>query len=161
KRAELLPRRIAVARQVAGEHRVTLVLKTARSLVAGPAGEVAIVPTGNPGMATGGTGDVLTGLIAGLLARGVPPGLAARAGAYVHGLAGDIAAARVGPEAMLAGDLLDCLPEAIRQVKTGKNVRQFGGSAVQLFADPDGTAGQPTPLRSAVRGGDGRTAERY
>lgn len=127
-RAELLPRRITVAQRVASDHHVTLVLKMARSLIAGPAGEVAIVPTGNPGMATGGTGDVLTGLIAGLLARGVAPGPAAHAGAYVHGLAGDIAAGRMGQEAMLAGDLLDCLPEAIRQVKTGKGVRPFGGS---------------------------------
>jgi NAD(P)H-hydrate epimerase len=159
-RAEVLAQRIALAPQVAADHHVTLVLKMARSLIAGPEGSVAIVPTGNPGMATGGTGDVLTGLIAGLLARGVPPGPAAHAGTYVHGLAGDIAAARVGQEAMLAGDLLDCLPEAIRQVKTGKCVRQFGGSGVRLFAEPDGTAEQPTPLRSAVRGGDSRTAER-
>jgi NAD(P)H-hydrate epimerase len=70
-------------------------------------------------MATGGTGDVLTGVIAGLIAQGVAPPLAARAGAYVHGLAGDLAAGRLGPEAMLAGDLLDALPEAIGQVKSG------------------------------------------
>jgi ADP-dependent NAD(P)H-hydrate dehydratase / NAD(P)H-hydrate epimerase len=149
-RDELLPRRIAMARRVATDHHVTLVLKMARSLIADPAGEVAIVPTGNPGMATGGTGDVLTGLIAGLLARGIAPGPAARAGAYVHGLAGDIAAARMGQEAMLAGDLLDCLPEAIREVKTGRSVRPFDGSAVRPFADPEGTAEQP----------NGRTAER-
>jgi NAD(P)H-hydrate epimerase len=70
-------------------------------------------------MATGGTGDVLTGLIAGLVAQGVALDLAARAGAYVHGAAGDLAASRLGQEAMLAGDLLDRVPEAIQQVKTG------------------------------------------
>ncbi|HSB77584.1 MAG TPA: NAD(P)H-hydrate dehydratase [Candidatus Methylomirabilis sp.] len=123
-RAEVLARRLALAPQVAADQHVTLVLKMARSLIAGPEGEIAIVPTGNPGMATGGTGDVLTGLIAGLLARGVPSGPAAQAGAYVHGLAGDIAAARLGQEAMLAGDLLDCLPEAIRQVKAGVRLEQ-------------------------------------
>jgi NAD(P)H-hydrate epimerase len=68
----------------------------ARTLVGDPTGAVAIVPTGNPGMATGGTGDVLTGLIAGLIARGIAPPLAARAGAYTHGLAGDLAAERLG-----------------------------------------------------------------
>src|SRR5574341_1052000 len=73
-RADLLRRRMSVAQEVAAGRHVTLVLKMARTIVAGPGGEVAIGPTGNPGMATGGTGDVLTGLIAGLLARGVPPG---------------------------------------------------------------------------------------
>ena len=150
-RTELLTRRISVAREAAVAHRMTLVLKMARSLIAGPGGEVAIVPTGNPGMATGGTGDVLTGLIAGLLAQGAAPGLAAHAGVYVHGLAGDLAAARLGQEAMLAGDLLDCLPQAIRQVKTGKIVRQFGSSGVRQFGDPEGTAEQP----------NSRTAERF
>jgi NAD(P)H-hydrate epimerase len=141
-RGEMLSRRISVAQQVAADHRVTLILKMARSLIAVPGGEIAIVPTGNPGMATGGTGDVLTGLIAGLLARGVAPGPAAQAGAYVHGLAGDIAAARVGQEAMLAGDLLDCLPEAIRQVKTVRSLRPF--------AIPAGTVELPN-CRSAER----------
>jgi NAD(P)H-hydrate epimerase len=103
----------------------------ARTVVASPAGDAAIVPTGNPGMATGGTGDVLTGLIAGLLAQGVAPGLAAQAGAYIHGMAGDLAAERLGQEAMLAGDLLERVPEAIQHVKLGKDVRLFGGSAVR------------------------------
>ncbi|RPI05876.1 MAG: bifunctional ADP-dependent NAD(P)H-hydrate dehydratase/NAD(P)H-hydrate epimerase, partial [Zetaproteobacteria bacterium] len=91
----------------------------ARTLVGDPTGTVAVVPTGNPGMATGGTGDVLAGLIAGLVAGGIAPPLAARSGAYTHGLAGDLAARRLGQEAMLAGDLLDSLPEAIRRVKAG------------------------------------------
>jgi NAD(P)H-hydrate epimerase len=117
--ATLLAERIPVVQTTAADWRLSLVLKTARTLVGDPAGGVAIVPTGNPGMATGGTGDVLTGVIAGLIAQGVAVPLAARAGAYVHGLAGDLAADRLGPEAMLAGDLLEALPEAIRQVKTG------------------------------------------
>jgi ADP-dependent NAD(P)H-hydrate dehydratase / NAD(P)H-hydrate epimerase len=117
--AKLLAERIPLVQKAAADWRLSLVLKTARTLVGDPAGGVAIVPTGNPGMATGGTGDVLTGVIAGLIAQGVAAPLAARAGAYVHGLAGDLAADRLGPEAMLAGDLLEALPEAIRQVKTG------------------------------------------
>lgn len=117
--ATLLAERIPVVQKTAADWHLSLVLKMARTLVGDPAGGVAIVPTGNPGMATGGTGDVLTGVIAGLIAQGAAPPLAARAGAYVHGLAGDLAAGRLGPEAMLAGDLLDALPEAIRQVKSG------------------------------------------
>jgi NAD(P)H-hydrate epimerase len=119
-RDEVLRRRIPLVQDAASRLNVTLVLKMAHTIVASPARDAAIVPTGNPGMATGGTGDVLTGLIAGLLAQGVAPGLAAQAGAYIHGLAGDLASARVGQEAMLAGDLLDRVPDAIRQVKAAR-----------------------------------------
>ncbi|MGH7429874.1 MAG: NAD(P)H-hydrate dehydratase, partial [Candidatus Methylomirabilaceae bacterium] len=116
-RDEVLHDRIAIAKKVATDYRVHLVLKGARTLVVDPDGRVAINMTGNPGMATGGTGDVLTGLIAGLLAQGRDPGLAARAGVYLHGLAGDLAAEAVGQEAMLASDLMAQIPEAIRRVK--------------------------------------------
>jgi NAD(P)H-hydrate repair Nnr-like enzyme with NAD(P)H-hydrate dehydratase domain len=133
----VLDKRIPMVQEVAGRLTVTLVLKMAHTVIASPKGDAAIVPTGNPGMATGGTGDVLTGLIAGLLGQGVEPGLAAQAGTYVHGLAGDLAAERLGQEAMLAGDLLESVPAAIRQVKTGKSVRRFGGSGVRLFAGPE------------------------
>ena len=116
-RDELLRRRVPLVQDAASRLRVTLVLKTAHTIIASPARDAMVVPTGNPGMATGGTGDVLTGLIAGLVAQGVAPGLAAQSGAYVHGLAGDLAAARLGQEAMLAGDLLDHVPDAIQQVR--------------------------------------------
>jgi NAD(P)H-hydrate epimerase len=116
-RDAMLVDRLRIVRDAAARLRLTLILKTARSLIGDPAGRLAIVPTGNPGMATGGTGDVLTGLIAGLLAQGVPSPLAAWAGAYVHGLAGDLAAARRGEEGMLAGDLLAEVPQAIARVK--------------------------------------------
>jgi NAD(P)H-hydrate epimerase len=68
-------------------------------------------------MATGGTGDILTGMIAGLIGQGLEPARAAVAGVYLHGLAGDLACQHLGPEAMIAGDLLEKLPEAIRTVK--------------------------------------------
>jgi NAD(P)H-hydrate epimerase len=116
-REEVLRRRIPIVQEVASRLNVTLVLKMAHTVIASPTRDAVIVPTGNPGMATGGTGDVLTGLIGGLLAQGVDPSLAAHAGAYVHGLAGDLAAERLGQEAMLAGDLLACVPEAIQRVK--------------------------------------------
>ena len=116
-RAEVLSDRIRLARETATRFHLTLVLKMARTLVADPVGRLAIVPTGNPGMATGGTGDVLTGVIAGLIAQGIAPPESARAGAYLHGLAGDLAAECVGQEAMLAGDLLGSLSGAIRRMK--------------------------------------------
>src|SRR5467141_2330018 len=84
--------RLGVARTFATTHRVYLVLKGARTLIAEPDGRVLINPTGNPGMASGGTGDVLTGIIGALLARGIEPLGALCAAAYLHGLAGDLAA---------------------------------------------------------------------
>jgi NAD(P)H-hydrate epimerase len=72
--------------------------------------------TGNPGMATGGTGDVLTGVIAGLLAQGLAPFHAAQLAAHVHGLAGDLAAAELGQVSLIASDLVDWLPPAFQTV---------------------------------------------
>lgn len=118
KTAEILRRRIEVAREFARERQVHLVLKGFRTLTAAPEGEVAVNPTGNPGMATGGTGDVLTGLIAGLLAqypmRSVTEVVAGAV--YLHGLAGDLAARELGQASMIAGDLLDALPRAFKTV---------------------------------------------
>jgi NAD(P)H-hydrate epimerase len=116
-RDELMRDRLAVVPAFARGQAVHVVLKGAGTLVADPKGRVAINPTGNAGMATGGTGDVLTGLIGGLLARGVEAGLAARAGVYLHGLAGDVAARETGPEALIAGDLLVHLPAALRALR--------------------------------------------
>ena len=116
-REEVVQNRIPIAQKVATSFKVHLVLKGGRTLVVDPEGRVAINMTGNPGMASGGTGDVLTGLIAGLLAQGVNAGLAARAGVYLHGLAGDLAAEAVGQEAMLASDLMAQIPDAIRRLK--------------------------------------------
>lgn len=116
-RDEVLRKRIPLVQEAAARFNAILVMKMAHTVIASPRRKAVIVPTGNPGMATGGTGDVLTGLIAGLLAQGVEPGLAAQAGTYVHGLAGDLAAERLGQEAMLAGDLLEHVPEAIARVK--------------------------------------------
>ena len=105
--------RRALAQRFAADHGVVLVLKGAPSLIALPDGRVLVNPTGNPGMATAGSGDVLTGLIVGLLAQGLAPAAAAAAGVYVHGAAGDAAAAALGEWGMLAGDLLAAVPGAI------------------------------------------------
>lgn len=114
---EVQDQRIPIAQKVAQTYNLTLVLKGARTIVASPKGQVAINPTGNPGMATAGSGDVLTGILAGLIAQGGDLELKTRAGVYLHGLAGDLAAEALTAEAMLAGDLLERLPEAIRWVK--------------------------------------------
>lgn len=109
--------RIGVVQHLAGETGAWVALKGARTAVAGPDGQVSLNPTGNPGMATGGTGDVLTGLVGGLLAQGHPPRLALEAGVYLHGLAGDLAREVKGEEGMLAGDLLEAVPAAVRRLR--------------------------------------------
>jgi NAD(P)H-hydrate epimerase len=110
--------RIGVARRFATEKKLILVLKGWRTLVALPDGTLWVNPTGNPGMATGGTGDVLTGMIAGMLAQF--PGDTARAvcaAVYLHGLAGDLAREAMGEQCMVAGDLIGQLPAAFRQAR--------------------------------------------
>jgi len=108
--------RIGTARAFAVRHGVHVCLKGSRSVIAGPDGQVLLNPTGNPGMASGGTGDVLTGILGGLLARGLPAERALAAAVYLHGLAGDVAAERVGEEALVAGDVIESLGEAFRRL---------------------------------------------
>jgi len=117
--AELERDRLARTRAFAREHGVHVCLKGSRSLVASPDGRVLINPTGNPGMASGGTGDVLTGIAGALLARGLPADRALGAAVYVHGLAGDVAAERVGEEALVASDVIEALGEAFRRLAHG------------------------------------------
>lgn len=105
--------RLGVARRFAAAHRCVLLLKGARSVVAAPDGEAWINPTGNPGMATGGMGDVLAGMLGALLAQGLDPRAAARLGAFLHGEAADRVATRRGMIGMLAGDVIEELPPAI------------------------------------------------
>ncbi len=108
--------RVNVTRTFAMKHGVWLVLKGHRTLIASPDGNVAINPTGSPAMATAGTGDVLTGLIAGLLAQHPDEiGAVLRAAVWLHGRAGELAAQALGELSVIAGDLLLFLPEAIRE----------------------------------------------
>lgn len=108
--------RLNVARQFAQEHRVVLVLKGNNTIVALPDGQAWVNPTGNPGMATGGTGDILTGMTAGVIGQ-MPDDVAqaAIAAVYLHGLAGDVAAETMGEHSLTATDLLAGLPEAFRR----------------------------------------------
>jgi ADP-dependent NAD(P)H-hydrate dehydratase / NAD(P)H-hydrate epimerase len=106
--------RIGTAARFARERGVFVVLKGARTVIARPDGAVAICPTGNAGMATAGTGDVLTGMVAGLLAQGLASWEAACVATYLHGHAGDLAAARIGHAGMVAGDVIDYIPRALK-----------------------------------------------
>lgn len=108
--------RIQAAMNAATEFGCIVLLKGARSIIADPDGNVYINPTGNPGMATAGAGDVLSGIIGGLLAQGVPPVDAAVAGAYIHGRSGDLAAEELGMASVMAGDLVDTIPDALRSI---------------------------------------------
>lgn len=115
--AEIVADRIETARELAVKHHLIIVLKGNRSLIAVPDGEVYVNPTGNPGMATAGSGDVLTGLIAGLLAQSPQtPTEATISGVYLHGLAGDLAADRVGMRSLIASEISSSLSEAILMV---------------------------------------------
>jgi hydroxyethylthiazole kinase-like uncharacterized protein yjeF len=115
--AEIQQDRIGHARAYATEHGVHLVLKGNRSVIAFPDGRVWINPTGSPAMATGGTGDVLTGMIAGLVAQ-FPKQLedALRAAVYLHGRAGELGAEVLGEKSFMATDLFEFLPEAMREI---------------------------------------------
>jgi len=115
--AEVQADRLGVANEFVRRHPVTLVLKGARTIIASPSGAAAINSTGNPGMATAGTGDALTGMIAGLIAQGHAPETAAHLGVYLHGLAGDLAAAELGGVGLLAGDLIHRIPSAIAKAQ--------------------------------------------
>jgi len=119
---EIQADRVGVARRFANEHRCTLVLKGARTVVAGARGDSAdafawVNPTGNPGMASGGMGDVLSGIVGGLLAQGLSPTQAARLGVYVHGAVADRVAADTGELGLVASDIIDRLPSGLRDLR--------------------------------------------
>ena len=130
--AEVQRDRINVARKFAREHELIVVLKSHRTLIAQPSGEVWVNTTGNPGMATGGTGDILTGMVAGLIAQ--KPGRifeAVIAAVHLHGLAGDVACETIGEHSLVATDLIKALPEAFRRVRQSAQEKsvEIGGRA--------------------------------
>lgn len=110
--------RVALIRATAMKQKITLVMKGSPTIVASHDGMVTINSTGNDGMATGGTGDILAGMIATMLAQGLTPYDAACVAVYVHGLAGDIAAEHQGRRGMTATDVAACIPEALLKLDT-------------------------------------------
>jgi NAD(P)H-hydrate epimerase len=119
--------RLAAATAAARVTGAVVALKGHRTLVADPEGAVAVNPTGNPGMASGGSGDVLTGTVAALLAQGLAAWDAACLGVYAHGLAGDLLAARRGPEAIPAGELAATLAEAFGALREASASKRGAG----------------------------------
>jgi NAD(P)H-hydrate epimerase len=146
--AEVQRDRIGIARKFATEHQLILVLKGNRTLVALPDGAIWVNTTGNPGMATGGSGDVLTGMVAGMMAQAHTMknddrwARAVIAAVHLHGLAGDAARDKMGEASVIAGDIIDALPEAFRRAKQQAVAKSFVISAAAQR--PDGR-GRPSP----------------
>jgi NAD(P)H-hydrate epimerase len=114
--AEVQRRRLETVRSAAAATGAVVVLKGQRTLIAGADGRAAVNPTGNPGMATAGTGDALAGIVGALLARGTDAWTAATSAVYVHGAAGDEAARLLGEESLTASDLIAALPAVLRSL---------------------------------------------
>ena len=116
---EIQQDRVENAIEAAGRWEKTVVLKGAHTVVATPNGKAILSPFANPGLASAGTGDVLAGAIAGLLAQGLGPGTAAALGVYLHGAAGEMVTEELGDAGLIASDLLPALPRAIKRIKRG------------------------------------------
>lgn len=108
--------RVEVCKEFALKSKVITVLKGKNTVIATPDGEVFINPTGNSGMSTAGTGDVLAGMISSFIAQGLPSKDAAAAAVYIHGLSGDIAVETKGEHGLMASDLIECIPQAFKRV---------------------------------------------
>jgi ADP-dependent NAD(P)H-hydrate dehydratase / NAD(P)H-hydrate epimerase len=117
--------RIGCARDFAQRHQVYLILKGARSIIAAPDGRIAVNGSGNPGMASGGMGDVLTGVVASLVGQGYDPFAACQLGAFIHGYAADLLVERMGTQGLNATDVQEMLPEALcRLAPAGLHIMQ-------------------------------------
>jgi NAD(P)H-hydrate epimerase len=125
---EVQASRLEIARNFATGHRVYVVLKGHRTLIAAPDGKVFINPTGNAGMATGGTGDVLTGMVAAWLAQLLDAEAACQLAVYLHGMAGDLAEADEGEVAMTAGDVAAHIGDAIMELTARRKVVEKNGA---------------------------------
>jgi ADP-dependent NAD(P)H-hydrate dehydratase / NAD(P)H-hydrate epimerase len=118
--SEVQADRVGLASRFAQECGCHLVLKGARTIIAEPDGRIYVNPTGNPALASGGSGDVLTGLLGGFLARGLPPERAAVCGVYLHGLSADLLAEEIGKAGVLAGDLIEVIPSLMAASSAGE-----------------------------------------
>ncbi len=113
---EIQENRISHASDFAAEYKCFIVLKGARSIVATPEGQIYVNPTGNPGMSTGGMGDVLAGVIAGLISQQYNPGEACILGTFSHGLSGDIVSKEIGRSGITATDVANSIPAALKEI---------------------------------------------
>ncbi len=113
---EIQSDRVNVAQYFAEKWNKTILLKGANTVIASPSGEIKISPFANPVLATAGTGDILAGVIAGMLAQGLDCFSAASVGVYIHGLAGELVKKKIGDAGMLASDLLPILPQALNKL---------------------------------------------
>jgi len=120
--AQVQSERLETVRAFCTQHGVALALKGAGTIIGGADGRLFVNPTGNPGMAKGGSGDVLTGMVGAFLARGLDGLTALQAGCFLHGMAGDLACVSRGEESLLAGDIVESIPEAMmRSRATGRS----------------------------------------
>jgi ADP-dependent NAD(P)H-hydrate dehydratase / NAD(P)H-hydrate epimerase len=134
--AAIQANRLTAAQETASAWKAVVVLKGAHTVIAEPEGTLYINLTGNPGMATAGSGDVLSGMIGALLGQGYTPSMAARIAVYTHGLAGDLAAAAVGERSLIAGDLIETLSRAFRQLEQGHERSPTSGEYCWLRGGP-------------------------
>jgi NAD(P)H-hydrate epimerase len=125
---EVQGRRLDIARNFAVAHHVYVILKGHRTLIATPDQKVFINPTGNPGMATGGTGDALTGMIAAWLAQLLDAEAACKLAVYLHGMAGDLADGDNGDVSLIASDLIAHIGDAVQELTGRRRVANQGGS---------------------------------
>ena len=109
--------RLSITQEAAKHWNKLVILKGAYTIIASPNGETMISPFSNPGLATAGTGDILAGVIVGLLAQGLEPKTAAAMGVYLHGAAGEKIREQLGDSGMIASDLLPILPQITKQLK--------------------------------------------
>ncbi|MDY6824704.1 MAG: NAD(P)H-hydrate dehydratase [Thermodesulfobacteriota bacterium] len=132
--ADVQENRLKHASEFAERYNVHVVLKGAGTVIAHPDGRIFLNRTGNPGMAAGGMGDVLTGVIAGLVCQGYPCGRAARIGTYVHGAAADILSRRLGRQGFLAADVMAAVPEALNRLfETSSHAHADGFPHTDIF----------------------------
>jgi NAD(P)H-hydrate epimerase len=123
--AEIRSNKIMILRETAKRLKSTIVLKGAHSLIGTKEGNVYVNLSGNAGMATAGSGDVLAGCIAAMSGMGLNPDEAARKGVFLHGYAGDLAAAQKGTDGMTAKDIMDFLPQAMKHDRDGMIEDQY------------------------------------
>ena len=141
--------RAAAAKSAAAQWGQVVVLKGARTVIAEPDGRLTVLPFENPALASGGTGDVLAGIVGALLAQGLSTGPAARLGAYLHGLAGDLVRERLGDAGLLASDLPDVVPLVRKRLaaiaERGKAGKRLGFGAREPAADATAGPGSDPP----------------